>query len=212
MAGEAGTSSLAAPGGPLPPIATSQSSPALHTHGRRRRAPRTEPLIVPGTWAGTTPVPFRESEREIEGRSLRGRGKEERKRTAERGARGTRDGTGRTARPAGAPGEGPPVERRWPGGQGAEPRGGPGAASEPVPAGPHPADTGTRDSGRRGRGGRGGPLALGHSHLVLVDRLHQLAPGVEVGASPEAGAPALQQTPGHLRHGRPPPRPREAGL
>lgn len=100
MAGEAGTSSLAAPGGPLPPIATSQSSPALHTHGRRRRAPRTEPLIVPGTWAGTTPVPFGESEREIEGRSLRGRGKEERKRTAERGARGTLDGH-RADRPPG---------------------------------------------------------------------------------------------------------------
>lgn len=46
-----------------------------------------------------------------------------------------------------------------------------------------------------------------HSHLILVYRLHQLAPRVEVGASPEAGAPALQQTAGPLRHGRRPPRP-----
>lgn len=54
-----------------------------------------------------------------------------------------------------------------------------------------------RAGGRRGNGGSRPPP---HSHLVLVDRLHQLPPGVEVGALPEAGAPALQEAPGRLRH------------
>lgn len=79
--------------------------------------------------------------------------------------------------------------------------------------GPHPKkpalrDTGMRDPGRnKGRRPAWPAPAFSHSHLILVYRLHQLAPRVEVGASPKTGAPALQQTPGHLRHGRSPPRP-----
>ena len=73
-------------------------------------------------------------------------------------------------------------------------------------------DTLMRDADRKkGGGGRLEPVwpapAVSHSHLILVYRLHQLAPRVEVGASPKTGAPALQQTSGHLRHGRSPPRP-----
>ena len=69
-----------------------------------------------------------------------------------------------------------------------------------------------RDTDRKkGGGGRLEPVwpapAVSHSHLILVYRLHQLAPRVEVGASPKTGAPALQQTSGHLRHGRSPPVP-----
>lgn len=79
--------------------------------------------------------------------------------------------------------------------------------------GPHPKklalrDTVMRDPGRnKGRRPAWPAPGVNHSHLILVYRLHQLAPGVEVGASPKTGAPALQQTPGHLRHGRSPPRP-----
>ena len=69
-----------------------------------------------------------------------------------------------------------------------------------------------RDTDRKkGGGGRLEPVwpapAVSHSHLILVYRLHQLAPRVEVGASPKTDAPALQQTSGHLRHGRSPPVP-----
>lgn len=67
-----------------------------------------------------------------------------------------------------------------------------------------------RGTDSNGGGGRLKPVgpAVSHSHLILVYRLHQLAPRVEVGSSPKTGAPALQQTPGHLRHGRcPPPSP-----
>lgn len=69
-------------------------------------------------------------------------------------------------------------------------------------------DTVMRDLGRNKGWRPARPFPrLSHSHLILVYRLHQLAPRVEVGASPKTGAPALQQTPGHLRHGRSPPRP-----
>jgi hypothetical protein len=79
---------------------------------------------------------------------------------------------------------------------------------EPHPKKPALRDTGMRDAGRnKGRRPAWPAPAFSHSHLILVYRLHQLAPRVEVGASPKTGAPALQQTPGHLRHGRSPPRP-----
>lgn len=90
------------------------------------------------------------------------------------------------------------------------------AIPAPVPAGAPPWEALAADTDKRHRQkkGGGGPLepgwpapAVSHSHLILVYRLHQLAPRVEVGASPKTGAPALQQTPGHLRHGRCPPRP-----
>lgn len=69
---------------------------------------------------------------------------------------------------------------------------GPPALPCPVPAGAAPS---TR-SLARDSGAVPGP----HSHLILVDRLHQLPPGVEVGTLPEAGAPALQEAAGRLRH------------
>lgn len=113
----------------------------------------------------------------------------------------------RTAAPAAPPAGHPPrgraspqprasgkgrTHRRGPGVRG--PRPGPGGAPLPCPAPPGAAPSPRRLA--RDSGAVPGP----HSHLVLVDRLHQLPPGVEVGALPEAGAPALQEAAGRLRH------------
>lgn len=168
-----------------------------------------------------TPTYSSEVLQEIEGRQPeRGGGEEERKVTAERGTRETveRNSVG-SLMGAGAPAEkGLPVEWNWPGGGGGErraripgeqsgvsraasPRPGPGRSQPQCLRGPTLRSLGCRyrDERHRQRQGGGGRLepvwpapAVSHSHLILVYRLHQLAPRVEVGASPKTGAPALQ--------------------